>query len=481
MTPNAAVERIKPVEPARPANASQQVDREHWAERARLLWRYRSRLLRVGIIAFLVSLALVLLLPKQYTAGTSIMPPAQSNTNALMLAALASHSSALGSMGSLASGLLGGQSSTALFIDLLRSGTVTGHLIDRFNLQHVYHKKYRVDTAKRLSRLTKITEDKKSGVITIEVEDESPVRARDMAQGYLDELNNLVTATNNSAAHQERVFIEQRLHSVQADLESAQFALSAYSTKTGAIDLTDQMRAEVEGGSRVQSELLLQQSLLQSLRQMYGDDNVRVREAEARIASLQQGLNKIAGGMPVAGAGHNPGAAAHPSPNAAANASASVGADLNANPAGGVDSLGAAPDPNQLYPPLRQLPALAVPYADLYRHVKVEEAAFELLTQQYEMARIEEARDVPAVHVIDAPGVPEKKSGPQRRLIVLALTFLSLAIAAGWILFREHWEQIDVDDPRKTLAAEVLPVVRARLKKLNLFRRSTHTEQGGGA
>jgi capsule polysaccharide export protein KpsE/RkpR len=483
MTPNAAVERIKPVEHARPANASQQVDREHWAERARLLWRYRSRLLRVGVIAFLVSLGLVLLMPKQYTAGTSIMPPAQSNTNALMLAALASHSSALGSMGSLASGLLGGQSSTALFIDLLRSGTVTGHLIDRFNLQHVYHKKYRVDTAKRLSRLTKISEDKKSGVITIEVEDESPVRARDIAQGYLDELNNLVTATNNSAAHQERVFIEQRLHSVQADLESAQLALSAYSTKNGTIDITDQMRAEVEGGSRVQSELLLQQSLLQSLRQMYGDDNVRVREAQARIASLQQGLNKIAGGMPAAnaGAGHNPNGAAHPSPNAAANAGAGGGADLNANPAGGLDPLGSAPDPNQLYPPLRQIPALAVPYADLYRHVKVEEAAFELLTQQYEMARIEEARDVPAVHVIDAPGVPEKRSGPQRRLIVLALTFLSLAIAAGWILFREHWEQIDGDDPRKTLAAEVLPVVHARLKQLTFFRRSGPAEQGGGA
>ena len=131
-----------------------------------------------------------------------------------MLAALASHSGSLGGLSSLAGSLLGGHTTTALFINLLHSGTVSGHLIDRFHLQHVYRKRYRIDTAKHLAHLTSITEDKKSGVITIEVEDEDPVRARDLAQGYLDELNKLVMQTNTSAAHRERVFIERRLHSV---------------------------------------------------------------------------------------------------------------------------------------------------------------------------------------------------------------------------------------------------------------------------
>jgi capsule polysaccharide export protein KpsE/RkpR len=442
---NAALERLKAVEPAQPHA------REHWAERTRLLWQHRHRLAWVGLISFAVSLTLALVIPKRYTASTSIMPPAQSNSNSMMLAALASRASTLGSMGTLASGLLADHSSTALFINLLRSGTVSGHLIDRFGLQHVYGNKYRTDTAKRLARVTKITDDKKSGVITIEVDDESPVRARDLAQAYLDELNKLVTSTNNSAAHQERIFIEQRLRSVQADLEQAQLALSAYSTKSGTIDLTDQTRAMVEGSERVEAELLIQRSSLQSLRQLYGDDNVRVREVEARIAALQQGLDKMAGTAPGAGAG--------------ASGDAAAGPDTQ----------------NDLYPPLRQLPSLAVPYADLYRRVKTEEVAFELLTQQYEMARIEEARDVPAVNVIDPPGIPEKKSSPPRRLITIALTALSLAVAAGWILFCDRWERLDSRDPRKTLAAEVLPVVRGRLGRINPFRKPRRVQPGGVA
>ena len=114
----------------------------------------------------------------------------------------------------------------------------------------------------------------------------------------------------------------------------------------------------------------------------------------------------------------------------------------------------------ELYPPLRQLPRLAVPYADLYRRVKVQEAVFELLTQQYEMARIEEAKDVPAVSVIDFPGIPEKKSFPPRLLLALLLTFLSFAAASALILVRDHWSKIDPCDPRKMLAAEVMPVLR---------------------
>ncbi len=428
MMANAALERLKTVDPAQP------FAQEHWAVRARLLWARRGTLARVAIISLLASLSIAFLIPKRYKSGASIMPPDQPNSNALMLAALTAHAGNLGSIGSLASGLLGGHSSTALFINLLRSGTVSGHLIDRFDLQRVYHKRYRIDTAKHLARCTKITDDKKSGVITIEVEDESPVRARDLAQGYLDELNKLVTRTNVSAAHQERVFIEQRLHAVQADLEQAQLDLSAFSTKSGTIDLGDQTRAMVEGSERVQAELLIQQSDLESLRQLYGDDNVRVREAEARIAALESGLEKMTGS----------------------------GAPAQAE-AGG-DPAGAGEDDGELYPPLRQLPRLAVPYADLYRRVKAEEAAFELLTQQYELARIEEARDVPAVSVIDAPGVPEKKSFPPRMLLTALLTFLSVASAAALILFREHWSRIESHDPRKTLAADVLPVLRGGLR-----------------
>ena len=414
----------------------------NWAVRAALLWSHRRLLARVTAISLVVSLVTAFIIPKEYKATASIMPPDQQNSGAAMLAALASRGG-LGGLGSLASGLLGGHTTTALFVSLLESGTVRGHLIDRFDLQRVYHSRYRFTTAKRLARQTKITDDKKSGVITIEVKDTDPVRARDLAQAYLDELNKLVTKTSTSTAHQERIFIEHRLQTVQNDLERAQLELSEFSSKNSTIDIKEQTRAMVDAGARIQGEMLVAQSGLQSLRQIYGEGNVRVKETEARIAALQRDLVQMTGSS----------APLRPPTSDAGGASSDS------------DNRG------ELYPPLRQLPRLAVPYADLYRRVKVQETVFELLTQQYEMARVEEAKDVPVVNVIDSPGVPEKKSFPPRLIVTLLLTFLSFATTSALIIFREGWSKLNPNDPRKTLAAEVVPVIRRRWHSVISTRR----------
>jgi len=420
---------------------AQMVAAPTWVVRASLLWQHRRILARVTAISLVVGLGLACLIPKQYKAVTTIMPPDQQGSGAMLLAALAGRSTGLGSLGSLAGGLLGGHPTDALYEDMLRSGAVSDHLIDKFHLQQLYRKRYRFTTAKRLAHLTTITADQQTGVITIAVEDTDPIRARDMAQAYLDELNNLLTRTSTSSAHQERIFIESRLHSVGADLEQAQLALSAFSSTTSAIDIKEQTRGMIDAGARVQGELLVEQSGLQSLRQIYGDGNVRVRETEARIATLQHELEIMTG-------------SSAPLPDAAADH-------------GTVDT----EDKGELYPPLRQLPRLAVPYADLYRRVRIQEAVFELLTQQYEMARIEEAKDIPVVSVIDPPGVPEKKFFPPRVLITLLVTFLSFVAASTLILLRDRWSQVDPGDPRKRLATEVLSVLHARIRAITALRR----------
>jgi uncharacterized protein involved in exopolysaccharide biosynthesis len=438
MTPGSSVVTLERVEPVQIAA------QPRWVVHAGLLWKHRRMLARVTAISLAASLGIAFVIPKQYKSIASIMPPDQQSASAMMLTALSGHPGNLGALSSLAAGLPGGHSSSELFLDLLRSGTVSDHLIDRFNLQHVYHKRYRIDTAKRLARLTKISEDKKTGVINIEVEDTNRERARDLAQGYLDELNQLVTRTNTSAAHRERVFIEQRLHEVKANLEDAETKLSQFSSNSSAIDIKEQTRAMVDAGARAQAELMVEQSSLQSLRQIYGDGNVRVRASEARIASLQAQLAKMTG------------------------SSAPLHADDAQNTAAAADP---GADKSALYPPLRQLPRLAVPYADLYRSVQVQEAVFQLLTQQYETARIEEAKDVPAVSVIDPPGIPEKRSFPPRLLLTMLLTLLSFASASSLILLRHYWSAMAQGDPRKELAHEVLPVLRRWLRPFVLFRR----------
>jgi uncharacterized protein involved in exopolysaccharide biosynthesis len=443
MTPNSAHATLQPDQLSRaPAEP-------RWLVHSRLLWNRRRMLVRVTAISLLIGLGISFSIPKQYKSTTSIMPPDEHSSSAMMLAALAGHLGGLGGLGGLADGLPSGHTNSSLFIFLLRSSAVSSDLIDRFNLQHVYHNRYRIDTAKHLAHRTTITEDKKSGAITIEVLDTDRERARDLAQGYLDELNQLVMRTNTSAAHRERVFIEQRLHSVQADLEDAELKLSQFSSNNTAIDIKEQTRATVDAGAKVQAELIVEQSGLESLRQIYGDGNMRVRESEARIASLQAQLARMTG-----------------------SSSSTSGEQLRNTALNSGDSNEKA----EMYPPLRQLPRLGVPYADLSRRVRVQEAVFELLTQQYETSRIEEAKDVAAVNVIDPPGLPEKKSFPPRLLLTLFLTFLSFACASSLILVRHYWSAAAKDDPRKEFFGEVVAVLRHRIHTILPFRGGAPSE-----
>ncbi len=275
---------------------------------------------------------------------------------------------------------------------------------------------------KYLGRHTTIEDDKKSGVISITFTDTNAERARAITQAYLDELNSVVTRSNVSSARREREFIEKRLVEVQAELQSAQKALSEFSSVNTTLDIKEQTHAMVDAAAKLQGELIWGRSELDSLTQIYGEENVRVRAARARVASLAQELGKLSGSS-----------------------------------TGAIEDSGteAAGDKRSLYPSLRQLPRLAVPYANLYRRVRIEETVFELLSQQYEMARLEEAKDTPVVSVIDPPLVAEKKSFPPRLLVILLLTAVSVASRAGYILIGHQLSRIGPDDPRKVLAQQI--------------------------
>ncbi len=397
-----------------------------WLYNLHVLWLSRTLLMRVTGIAFVVSLVVAFIIPKMYVSEARIMPPEMSGPNPALLAALAGRAPGSDALGGLAMSLIGGRNNGSLFVDLLQSASVSTRLIDRFQLQSVYHKRYRVDAAKVLARRTRITQDKKSGVLTLSVRDTDPARARDLAQAYLDELNVVVNRTSRSSAHQERVFIEKRLVDVESKLSRAQEALSEFSSSHTAIDLKEQASATVESEAKVEGELIAAQSELDSLEQVYGDDNVRVRAAEARIASLKRDLQKMGGSS---------------APLATTTTS---------------DEADAAPP----YLPLRQVPRLAVPYANLFREVQVQETVYNLLTQQYEIARIQEAKDIPVVNIIDAPGIPEKKSFPPRALLSLASTLLAVIIASFVLLGRHYWLLLDSGDPRRCFAREVADAFR---------------------
>ena len=391
----------------------------------RLLWESRGFLCRMAMYASLTSAVMALLIPVRFQSVTRLMPPDSLSDSGLgMMAAMAGRAGGDG-IGGLASDLLGVKSSGALFVGIVGSETVQDELIDEFHLKQVYHDSKIEDARKDLAEHTDVSEDRKSGIITIAVTDHDAKRAAAMAQSYVNELDRLVAQVSTSSARRERIFLEGRLVSVKVDLDSAARNFSVFASKNTAIDIPEQGKAMVEAAAGLQGELIAAESELSGLQAIYSDNNVRVRTVEARVGELNKKLNEIGGG----------------------------------------DTPGGCLSANSLYPSIRKLPLLGVTYADLYRQTKIQETVYELLTQQYELAKVEEAKEIPTVKVLDAAIVPTKKTFPPRAAIVILGTMLGTTMAIAWVLAKTRWDAVDARDPRKAFALEVYTTMRVKLPR----------------
>jgi len=404
--------------------------RRRMVTRLALLWQERRLIFRCAAIGLVISTIIAFLIPVRFTSTTQLMPPDQVGQGlATTLAALTKGSGS--ELGSIGSELLGLRTSSDLFIGVLHSRTVLDDIITKFSLKQLYGVN-RIEAARKaLTSRTDITGDRKSGIITIKVVDHDPQRAAAIAREYVEQLNQIVVTLNTSSAHKERIFLENRLGQVQQDLESAEKDFSKFASQNDAIDVKEQGKALIGAAAELEGQLIASQTQLEGLRQIYTDNNVRVRSLEARIAEYKRQLKKLNGNADEATPPEN----------------------------SGDDS--ASGQTQELYPSIRKLPLLGVPWADLYRRTKVEEVVFETLTKQYEIAKVEEARETPSVKVLDPADVPEQKSFPPRMLLMLCGTLLVMAAASGWILARERWQQIDPADPGKVLAIDVYQTVRS--------------------
>ncbi|HEY7097732.1 MAG TPA: lipopolysaccharide biosynthesis protein [Terriglobales bacterium] len=382
-----------------------------------LLWDHRSRLLRWAIRGLALSIVVALLIPTYYSSSARIMPPTPDST--LGLAAL----SAMGrvgesGLGMMAGSFLGIRSTGALFMGIMHSNIVEDAIIDRFKLMDLYSARLPEDARKKLEHNTTIVEDRQSGIITVTVTDRSPQRASEMADAYVEELNKRLAQVNTSAAHKERVFIEQQLKETKQTLDETSKTFSEFASKNTAIDIKEQGKAMVEGAARLQGELIAAQSELKGLEQIYMPRDIRVRTLRARVTELQSQLQKL-------------------------------------NDAGVDDQTSATPGDTTSYPSIRKLPLLGLTYFDLYRQTKIQETVFEILNQQYQLSKIQEAKELPNARVFDPPSVPRRKAGPLRTIIVLVGLMLSLLCGSAWILGEQSWNEMHVDDPRKKLTLQV--------------------------
>jgi capsule polysaccharide export protein KpsE/RkpR len=190
---------------------------------------------------------------------------------------------------------------------------------------------------------------------------------------------------------------------VKQDLDATSGRLSQFSSKNATLDVQTQGKAMIEAAARLQGELIAAETQLSGLQAIYTNENVRVRSTQARIAELRTQLRKFRGvaGEPTPGEG----------------------------------------DADQLYPSVRELPLLGVTYYDLYRQMKIEEAVYEFLTKQCELAKVQEAKEIPVVKVMDAPDVAEKRSFPPRLAIIILTTLLAFSGGVAWLAGVSLWHR----------------------------------------
>ena len=394
-------------------------------DRYRLWWNERRFLARVAVYALLVSTLVAFLIPTRYKAVAQLMPPEGQQGLGMALMSALSSKGAAGALSGMAGDLLGMKNSGALFIGVLKSRSVADRLIDEFQLEKVYSDSKIEDLRDDLDAHTDIVEDRKSGLIKITVTDHDPRRAAAMVQAYINELDRLVAQVSTSSARRERIFLEGRLKEVKADLDAAAQKFSSFASKNEALDIPAQGKAMMEAAATLQGELIAAQSELSGLEQIYTENNVRVRALRARVGELHEQLRKMGGDA--------------------------------ANPAN---------DEGLLYPPIRKLPLLGITYADLYRQNKIEETVFELLTSQYEMAKVQEAKEIPTVKVLDPPVVPTKKSFPPRPIFIVVGTLLGIVGAAVWLVWKKKWDASDKQTPGWVLAEEVGSSVLVTTRRL---------------
>lgn len=360
-------------------------------------------------ICAVVSLAYSLLLPKIYTADTKILPPQQTQSVAgAMLGQL-------GSLAGLAGKDLGIHNPNDIYVAMLQSRTVSDALIHKFDLMNVYKVKRMMDARKRLEEATDIDSGKDS-VITISVQDHDPNRAADIANAYVNELYKLTQTLAVTEAGQRRLFFEQQLRSASEDLARAEQDMRKTQESTGLIQLDNQAKAIIEAVATARGQIAAKEVQIRAMEAFATPQNPDLIRAEDELQSLKADLG-----------------------------------DLEKDAKGPAGNI-------QL--PAGQIPSAGLEYVRRLRDVKYYETIFDLLEKQYEIAKIDEAKNAAIIQVLDNAVPPEWKSKPKRAVIVIVATFVGLF---GAIIFAF------VQEAAQYARLQPQSVVRLQLLKRYLF------------
>ena len=378
-------------------------------------------ILLFSFVVALLTAILVLIMPVTYTATTTMLPPQQQESSAMAM---------LGQLGGLASLAGGGASALGLknpddlYVGLLQSEHVMDGVIRRFNLIHVYKAKRLSDARKTLKSNTKILSEK-SSLISVSVEDHDARRAAAMANAYVDGLHDLMSHLAVTSAAQRRMFFEQQVAQEKDKLADAEVALEETEKKTGIIQPQGQAEAVIATIMQLRAQISASEVELGALRTSATDQNPEVITLQSQIAGLRTQLADFEKGHPQ-----------------------STTIDGN------------------VLTPTSQVPAASLEYLRRMRDVRYQETLFEFMARQYEMARVDEAKQGQMIQVVDPALVPERRSWPPRTLLTLLAFILAAMFSSFWVILQSAYGHTMQDPETATKMNQLRHLLRMRRNRL---------------
>jgi uncharacterized protein involved in exopolysaccharide biosynthesis len=355
-----------------------------------------------------VATVVCFLIPNRYTASSTILPPQQ---NTSLTATLLSQMGNLGTLGTLAGnglGLGGLKNPNDLAVSLLKSRNVEEAMINRFDLKKLYREKRMSDARKELEKHCDIENNLKDGLIRISITDHDAQRAAEMTNAYVEEYKKFAATLAVGEASQRRVFFDQQLVQAKDSLATAEEALKSAEQTSGMIQLDSQARALIESVASLRAQIAAKEVQIRGMSLFAAESNPDLLQAREQLVELQRQLKQLGGSQ------------------------------------AGTDS--------DLIVPRGKLPEAGMNYIRKLRDVRYHELIFELLAKQFEIAKLDEAREGSLIQVVDAAVVPDRKSFPKLSIIVPAATLSWFVVVILWVFF-QHGILRTPPDERERLRA----------------------------
>ena len=362
----------------RSALVNENNDEIHLLDILTALARQKKILFTVPLITGVLAIAAAFLIKPTFSSTAVILPPQQQSSGV---------SAMLGQLGGLAgtaSGIAGLKNPNDLYVAMLQSRTIADKLISHFDLKTRFEVETLDDARKKLDGMATAASDK-AGTISVLVEDKDPNFAAELANAFVSELSNLTKGLAITDAAQRRLFFEKQLIAVKDDLANAEIALRKTQESTGMLQLDGQVQGIIRNVAQLEGTIAAKEVQLNAMRSFATSNNPDLLRLQGEIQGYQAQLEKL--------------------------------------------KTGKLSKDGDLMVPTGKIPKVGIEYIRSLRNVKYQETIFELLSKQYELAKIDEAKESSNIQILDNAVPAEKKSKP-KKLIIILIGFIGGAFLA---------------------------------------------------